>query len=493
MSKLRNLKKYVMEGSAEKERDIRNKVFFETDSVKKLLNRFDENFIVLKSPKGTGKSFILEELASRAIENNALSIFITPKDLDLDIISSKTSIGSKEQAAEEQIIKIIANKLGSIYQNQEIPLLDSERNLYLNALQSNVVRKDILARGLSCILDLLPRNEQIKKALKELSPINSSSEILREDISDVLKSKSRKVLLFIDDIDLAGIKTDLSINYESSWALLSAAFNISCDITNISIIVSVRTDVWHTMLRKRLGSDKRDKITNIFSINNNETDMLNIFYGRLYASINPSNISRPEILSLFFENDMILPGVHNESRKWDTWICKQSRERPRDLVQLVKLMIDEALDKNVSKINSNHAKAILEKFGESRISNIADEFYTICPQIEALCKRFKKTQYNYNEIIEELKRIPASLSITIDGNTMHQNNIDDALEMLRVLHMANFINPRIEDPCQPKGYDHLLFINNEDLISKSNQEKLSTYKFEIHPVFHSVIAAQKKV
>src|SRR5690606_7858033 len=123
---------------------------------------------------------------------------------------------------------------------------------------------------------------------------------------------------------------------------------------------------------------------------------------------------------------------------------KQARHRPRDLVKAVQMLISAAKSSGSAVIGDDQAHSILLKFGGQRIDNIVDEYGQICPQIrEVIDDLTQKNTYTFPEIMEILLKAPSKRAVQIDGVAMRPDN-EHAIKLLRLLHMACYINPRID-------------------------------------------------
>ena len=491
---LEYLKKFFYggSGSAERERKIRSIAFVDTSFVKLVTSKISDPFIVIKSPKGIGKSYICDELSAIYNDSDKISISISPTDIDTDQIAKCESMASKIRCAYSLMLKLIAIKIGSMFLDEKIPLRPEELNLYNLAVSSESQRPDITDILLKLIVNSVPFYSKLADAWKKSNPEISSNSVLKYDVSKVLDRQGKIFYLFIDDIDLAIKYDDVRVSYEDCWAIIAAAFDISSKLDCVHCIVSVRNDVWHTMKSKRIGSDRRDKISTVLDLNCTDIDIDNIIKKRFNLATRDSGVKEKKDIEIFFkEPEIELPGKAGIKRNWFSWFVKQSRNRPRDAVQLVSKILECAYQKNRNTITTDIAQSILIDFSKSRLENAASEYYNICNAVEFIVKKIDKTRYTYNEAIEFFKKIPSMRSISYEGNIIQPSNNDDAIKLLHVLHMANIMNPRYKDENASDGYGHFLYSGNEDLVTPENAGILSQYVFEVHPVFHSLIKESK--
>lgn len=71
--------------------------------------------------------------------------------------------------------------------------------------------------------------------------------------------------------------------------------------------------------------------------------------------------------------------------------------------------------------------------------------------------------------------------------------MESAIAILSVLYIANIMNARIVDTSARRGFNHITFEDKNNFITMTNLDELQKCEFEIHPVFHSLIASHKNV
>lgn len=499
MENLEALHKYFFEGSAEREQKIRNEVFIKTPAIKNFYSELQSSFILLKSQKGIGKTFFIDEFCSSAISKNILTLKIRPEDFDMEKISSGTSIAAKSKAAYEYLIRAISVKIGEAISDEGLHGL--EYNNLIEAYRNSDSYIPSMAEKALKALRHIPIDAYqkivtgISKISDEFFHSTDATEVLAEDITKYISEKDQQIYVFIDDIDNARNFTSAlgQAKFEDCWAIISASFDLATKISNIKCIVSIRDDIWLTIKNLRIGTDKSDKINCIVNLVCDDNDIYNILNKRLSLASRLLTYGINNALCNFFSGaEISLPGIKAEQRAWPTWLCKQSRNRPRDLVQLVEMLIREARGKS-DIINSDIATRCLAKFCESRLANARDEFCGICDKIEDITLRFKKTRYSYKEITDILKKMPSTMSISVNGQTLQPGRMESAIAILSVLYIANIMNARIVDTSARRGFNHITFEDKNNFITMTNLDELQKCEFEIHPVFHSLIASHKNI
>lgn len=493
MSALDSLEKYFFGGEAEAESEIRNAVFVEPQKLRTLLNFNRSRYKILLGQKGVGKTILLSVMHDSVLENDEIALLITPKDINCEEIYKKQTVSDRISAAYNQLVLSIGAKIGSCI--DRIGISDSTVNLQKLAVDQGLKRPDAISRFSEFLTAITPKGKDIARAAREIQKIDKKPKTIKADINKTLQYSHQHMWLLIDDIDQASVDSSEKFDYAVCWALIAAAIDLANDFTNIRCIISVRTDVWHTITAvKKLGSDRLDKIQKPFHLSFDEKEIENIFFKRIeLANRELGHQNSRSILEFFAETNVELPGVQEIKRYWSQWLAKTSRNKPRDLVHLIQKLIDKCNECNDAKITDKHAHAIMLEFAKERIDNIGREFAQICPQTKAIIKGVaSKTKFEFHEIIELLSKLPSSMSIQINGQTLQPNQNLSALEILKLLYYANFINARIELNKEGSEYDHITFDKNRELITIEAWNELQKYKWEVHPTFHSYVDSVKR-
>jgi hypothetical protein len=106
------------------------------------------------------------------------------------------------------------------------------------------------------------------------------------------------------------------------------------------------------------------------------------------------------------------------------------------------------------------------------------------PRIDDVIYKIKKTRFSFKEIREFLISI-TGIGLTVDNKPIRQNEDKSMFNIIRVLHMASVLNPRIE--LDNGEYKHILFEENQDFIDPNDISNLQNVTFELHPTFHCLI------
>ncbi len=486
MSNLSSLIKYFRGGAAEDEKDIRGEVFVPPGNMDDLLSFDFHSNVILLGNKGVGKSIFVNVIHEAYLKNKELSVLITPDDLECDPILERKTLSDKKAVAYAQMLKAIACIIGAHSNKCEVGISEDIVSLQKLAISEGYAKADLISKFSNILSKVTPYCSEIAQSLLEQQNNIMGVNQLTDTVGKYLSKKDKILWLFLDDIDAAVAKDPRNgFDYGACWAIVSAAIELSQDIPNLRCLVSVRSDIWHVMTKiQRHGQERKDKLGFVHELKFSEDELRSIFNRRIELAANDAK-SNKMIYTFFKDVKVLLPGESFNRRTWDQWLSKISRNRPRDLVKAVQMLITEAKRSNQDLIGDDCAHAILLGFGKDRIENIVDEYDKMCPQInEVVNDLTAKNTYTFNELIEILEKTPARRRTQLDGVPMQQTK-EDAIKLLRILHMACFINPRLEGDGDDAEYKHFNFHDYPELIDFTKLNDLQRYKWQVHPAFHT--------
>lgn len=443
MSKLSSLIKYFKGGNAEAEKDIRGEVFVPPGNINSLMSFDFHSSVILLGNKGVGKSIFVSVLHEAYLENGELSLLITPNDLACDPILSKKTLSDRKSAAYGQILRSIAGIIGKFSNENEIAISADVTSLQKLAIKDGFSKPDLITRFSTLLAKVTPHGGKIAKALLDEQARELGKNNLTDVVDKYLTARGKTLWLFIDDIDEAGAKNAKGVfDYGACWAIVAAAIELSEDIEALKCVVSVRSDIWHLMTKThRHGTERKDKLGQIHELKFSEDELRQIFNRRIELAAKDANSSRGQA-TFFQQANITLPGEKGVQRGWDQWIAKQARYRPRDLVKAVQMLISATKESQAVVIGDAQAHSILYEFGSQRVENIVDEYGQICPQIKDVINDLTvQNTYSFKDLMQMLLKVPSRRATQIDGIAMQSTN-EHAIALLRLLHMACFINPR---------------------------------------------------
>lgn len=490
MSHLPSLIKYFKGGNAEAEKDIRGEVFVPPGNMNTLMGFDFHSNVILLGNKGVGKSIFVNVLHEAYLENGELSLLITPNDLECDPILSKKTLSDRKTAAYGQILRSIAGIIGKFSNTSEIAISSDVTSLQKLAIKDGFSKPDLVSRFSTLLAKVTPYGGKIAKALLADQARELGKNNLTEVVDKYLANRGKTLWLFIDDIDEAGAKSPKGVfDYGACWAIVAAALELSEDIEALKCVVSVRSDIWHLMTKThKHGTERKDKLGQIHELKFSEEELRQIFNRRIDLAAKDAKSNSGQG-AFFQQGNITLPGAVGERRSWDQWLAKQARYRPRDLVKAVQMLISAAKSTGSHVIGDAQAHSILLDFGTQRIENIADEYGQICPQIKEIINDLTaQNTYTFTELMDTLVKMSSRRATQIDGLAMQATH-EHAIALLRLLHMACFINPRVDAGDE---YKHFNYNDYPNIVSIAKFNDLQRYSWQIHPTFHTYAYEQRK-
>jgi hypothetical protein len=185
---------------------------------------------------------------------------------------------------------------------------------------------------------------------------------------------------------------------------------------------------------------------------------------------------------------MTLPNSE-QKRSWDIFILKSARERPRDAIQLIKNMIDSAIRNKSALIGSKEAGEGMKIYSSERVDDIANEFSLDCKNIKEIINTFSDVPFEieFEALRKHLVTIASTSSTVIRGELLKPSIDEDGIKILALLHETGFVNPRVLDSTQPRGFRHILFQDDANFVKLANWNGMQGAHWEIHPAFRSYL------
>ena len=330
---LTTLQRYFPTGTTEGEKQILDDVFVTPNQFGAILGAPIGNPRILVGRKGVGKTAIIERLQSIYSQVEVPGLLIRPDDIDTSNLENRTDIGSLKRDIYNSLISSIAAKIGSTLRGC---LTKEQADLYSQSIKLG-------ARDPSFVANILYILQTLGKPIadldgptlvKKLSPQKNIAG-LTEAINSHLKTKKIISYLLVDDTDQIASPEDLS-HKNRIWALLLAIRKIAQECPNLKCIATLRTEVWLRLSKNEKG--QRDQIDHIrpliVQMRASEYHMLEIVHQRISKAARElqPGIDEAHSLSLFFEKPDVKLPMSSERRSWDSFLFKNSRERPRDTV-----------------------------------------------------------------------------------------------------------------------------------------------------------------
>lgn len=493
MAQLDDLLKYVRTGTAEGDRTFLDRVFIMPNQFAQLCGIELGGMRILVGTKGMGKSAILEWIERVSIKRGLPCLLIRPDNISNKPFPPSNDIGSLKHHYFDLLVSTVSAQIGAKLSGL---LTGNAAKLYNEARASGLTNDDFIQKSLAVVSAVSMPVAKINGAAlsKELSGTNSAH-ALTKAVNQQLLAAGSLFFLLIDDTDqIASPDTPAHLN--RIWALLLAVRRLTSECPSVRAMVTLRSEVWTRLTSESQGQrDQTDHMRGlVIFLKADNTLMANIIRRRLeLAAKDSADVRRDPYLIFFSGTTMTLP-MSDAVRTWDDFIIKSARERPRDAIQLIKSMIDSAIRHEVSVIGSNEAEDAMIGYSSERVDDVENEFALDCKNIRQVIDTFSDISFevDFETLRSHLAKVPSVLSVQIRGRTLKPQDDDDALILLSLLHETGFINPRLNDVRQPRGFRHELFQESPHFAKRANWNKLQGSHWEVHPAFRTYLIGAKR-
>ena len=493
MRSLDALKRYCLTGTTEGDKSFIKKAFINHDQLSNLLSIEPGGMRILVGNKGTGKTAILEWISAVTASKKLPSLLLRPDNLKTDMLGASSDIGSLKNHFYSALIHGIATQIGA---NLKGFLVGDKAILFNEAKKAGKTSPDYVEKTLELLTAIsvpVTKVDGVKLA-KELAGDGNPNALIAA-INNHLLSTGNIFILLIDDTDQVAIPTQ-SDQLNRIWALLLAVRKLGGECKTLRCIVSLRSEIWTRLISEELGQrDQTDHLRDlVVSLRVSDDLMKKILLRRLTLAAKDADNFKGDPYNLFFDGDRVTLPTSTETRPWDTFILKSARERPRDVIQLVRKMIDRAEKNHSQKIDNRAAADGMKDFSKERVQDLATEFSQDCQTIKKIIDGFAQLKFEvgYDEILTHLKSVGSEFSLIIRGETIKPNDQNHALYLLKFLHETGFINPKVLDNRQDRGFRHISFEDNPDFVESANTNEMKQATWEIHPAFRSYLLGKKE-
>lgn len=428
-------------------------------------NRFKEELPlrVLVGPKGTGKSAIFRYALAEA-EDCKLPHFNMPEE---NWPSGQQYTATKDATADwvTHIYKFIVQK----YNVSDKVKVDAS------------FIRDVGNRFVPFIMNLISSDE---------AALQSAKQFLNNEVVD-LSVKKESLTVYIDNVDSlwSGRPSDVY----NICGLMRACHILSSDSIGINIRLSLRSDVYYTLLGEL---DIMDKVSsNIIKMKWKNHEILCVTAARLARfrseefdwekHINEiDDLNQEQIFSEYFSD--IFADKYYGIGKWEKIPMRRAllsfiRQRPRDMILFCSAAARAA---RKTPINHTHIQNILPQYGSDRINDLVAEYRHELPNISALLANMRATRQDYkdgiynrykqNEIIKKLNNILSNTDIRFRG----QHAKPKSMDVLRFLHRINFLIATKEDEA---GYITRRYFEDDESISRNIES--GVWSWEVHMAY----------
>lgn len=478
------LLKYFPTGTTEGERLLLDQTFLTPSQLASILAIPPGSPRLLVGTKGSGKTAILEHLFATAKHQKIPALFLRPDDLDPGDLTGISDIATLKRGMYRCILEAVATAIGT---NLRGFLKGPAAKLYEAAVAMESRERDWAGKVLSVL-------SRISQPITQIDGIKLAEELgrgspppqLRQAVDDHLLAENSLFFLLLDDTDQVASPSQPE-HLNRIWALLLAARKLTETSPNIRIVVSLRTEVWLRLIRGDDGQrDQTDHLRPLVEmLRSPDHHMEAIFERRLQLAAN--ELDRPYSRDLFFKDDRVLLPTSEEDRSWSGFILKSSRERPRDMIQLVNHLARAAIRAGHRAIDNSDAASAIQPYSDERFADLKVEVGEECDQFLDVMKSFRDVDFEmeFEDLRKHLHSLPSRFSIRIRGKSLRPQEDESAISLLELLHESGFINARISDVRQPRAFRHVTFLDDPHLVRMSRWNELQAARWEVHPVFRS--------
>lgn len=493
ISDLDNLQALFAEGTAESEASFLSSIFVAPEDFDYISRLKPGTPRIIIGKKGTGKSALVREIIKKWTVEAKPALLLKPKDIPLDA-GEGASLGELTSKAEELLIKAIAAKVGELATgllDPELALLDAESQ------QEGVKRPDFVQKLktlLAPVAEILGVDTPTQSGLP-----NANKARFKLAIARLLEEKESSVLVAIDDTDQiarGGGMADL----DRIWALLLGCRSIQEECPNVRAIVVLRTEVWRRLSSE--GTAHRDQVdhfrNSIYELSPGADDVREILEERLKAAAeNSRGAGAPSAVEIFFDTPLVVIPTASERSSWSDFVVGRSRKRPRDAVQLIALLAQNARKRrkvDKSRINSTDAAQIIEAYSEQRVDDLLIEFGIECPKLKEIIREFAWADYDAGSFTFSaekaksfLKTILSMVQVTLEGNVLRSAVGDHVFSIWRLLFQTGFLNARVNNPAKKDGYDHVREEMDSEFASTSRWNEMQAAHWEVNPAYRDYL------
>lgn len=488
------ISKYFNAGTAESDAEILQEAFVEEGMLEEVITVPYPNPRILVGKKGSGKSAIINYVNNKNNSMGLVSILIKPSDMT-NSSSADYAMGYLIAESKKTLITSIATKLAEEKSNK---LANSDYH-YLRELSREHTGNDIIESFAEKI-----NNLNIFNISMEMEQKNEAMSTSRASkcISNILKKEKRLFSVFIDDVDQIFSSTeDKELN--RLWALILASRELMMRIKELRITIAVRTDIWYRV--EKNSSSHRDQIDHFLNsikhLNQTETEVKNIIRKRveLFNAEFGKELKSDSLYNNIFSSTARIPIMEDIYRSWEDMIVKNSRERPRDAIQLIAQLAEDAKLKKSEYITSSELTKVLPVYSEKRVDLLENELEFDCPSIRTIIESFVKVEWDEGSFTcsPELMRKTLEAIISVHHPILYGIVLQDELpkhvfELWRFLFIIGFFSGRRNDNREAKGYSHINASDNKDFVRLDNWNDMQKVTWEINSAYRFFIMHKQK-
>lgn len=473
------LKRFFPSGTAEGERSILENVFIMPAQMIELLTIHQGNPRILVGNKGTGKTALIDYVGFLFLQHKVPCVSLRPDELDLRQLRDEGDMATIRRVMYESLLKAVETKFfeaGHLSQPKQ-------ESSFLVRVQNLIDISQPLTRELRTTL------------IQKISASGRSSEDVKSALESSLFSDDCLSILLLDDTDQIA-SPDYPSQLNRIWGFLLAVRQLAMKVTHLKIIISLRSEIWRRLQRDERG--QRDQIDHfgplVVDLRTNDPYLESILNRRIESAAATIGYQGSDPVLQFFDSNSVQLPSSNETRRWGTFITKSSRERPRDMIQLVGKLIDCVRRNRGQKITSRDADAVMHEYSEERVNYMATEVGSDCAEFKEVVRSFYDLPYemSFEELRKHLEALPSRFSVAVKGRTLRPHSPETVIALLDILFEAGFVNARIMDTRMSREFRHITHADDPQMIRRSRWNDLQSAQWEVHPAFRTFLLDIKK-
>lgn len=488
------LAKYFLTGTAEEDRIFLDRAFISYEALGDILSIDSGAMRILAGSKGIGKTALFEWLAKVARRRQLPALLLRPDDLDTSGIAQASDIGTLKRGFYDALVRAIAVALGKQLRGL---LVGDAAKLYEAATAAGANDPDYVGKLLKLLSAVAVPVSKINgvQLAKELAG-RPNADSLTRSINQHLLAQGTILFLLFDDTDQVASPVEKA-QLNRIWALLLAIRRLAGECAALRCVASLRTEIWARLESESEGQrDQTDHLRGlVVPLRAADELMEKILLRRFTLAAEDLGKKNVDPYPVFFEGDRVTLPTSEETRPWSTFLLKSARERPRDAIQLVRILADTAkANENRPRIGNKEAEEAMKKYSLERVKDASSEFAKDCDSIKKIIESFADVDFelSFEQLRAHLKTVGSRFPLRIRGETIKQADEDHALTLLKFLHEIGFINPRTKDVRRPRGFRHINFNDDPYFVLKSNWSNMQACTWEIHPAFRTFLLGTKQ-
>lgn len=483
------LSKYFSSGTAAQERDFISDIFVSVTDYQKIITPPSRSIRLLVGSKGSGKSALLEYHHKKCMDSLIPSLYLTPTDIEVEPFAENEGSAFTIQKIYKALVSQIAIQIGIELHGM---LTNEQETLVQEAVKAGVRQPGFLDTTLHALskIGVALTKLDFQRMLPDLHyTTDTCVEGINQSLLTLPKEDTVFYILF-DDIDLFG--TPGSSNYiDIIWCAILAFKKLAEKLPHVRPIITMRNEIWRRITTPR--QNQRDQVdhirTMVHELNPSPQEMHQILTRRMqYCRKQYDGVDFKAFEPFFQGTDCKMPSSTDRRYWWD-YLVTSSRERPRDTVQLVHKLSENADRHGRQFITDQDVDETALSYSSERVDDLVNENSDLCPELETVIRSFSSIDFqpSADTVRNHLLGVPGRGRITIQSKPLSANNKDDMFKLWKLLYEIEFLTPRAKDCTQPKGFMHIRPYADPTLVSASRWTDMQKYIWEIHPCYRSYL------